>query len=72
MPLDKNTRSDGGVVPEWGGKSARDARGDQRRQEGERGEERETNEEDGEFFLQPVAALSLHVGPNSAQDPLCS
>jgi len=42
------------------------------RRERERGEERETNEEDGEFFLQPVAALSLHVGLNSAQDPLCS
>jgi len=41
MPLDKNTRSDGGVVPEWGGESARDARGDQRRQEGEREERKE-------------------------------
>jgi len=71
MPLDKNTRSDGGVVPGWG-VSERCTRRPAAAGGRERGEERETNEEDGEFFLQPVAALSLHVGPNSAQDPLCS
>ena len=51
MPLDKNTRSDGGVVPGWGGESARDARGDQRRQEGEREERKERRmRKMGSFF----------------------
>ena len=51
MPLDKNTRSDGGVVPEWGGESARDARGDQRWQEGEREERKERRmRKMGSFF----------------------